>query len=128
MNESILDTIKSMLGITDDDDHFDAEVAIDINGALAVLFRLGVGEKHPFAIHGRNETWADFLGSDEADLEIVKSYVHLKTKIVFAPPVSTVAMEAMKNTIFEYEWTINDVCERKRIDSEKAGEYTLSDE
>ena len=105
MSESILTSIKKLLGIAEDYTHFDADVLMHINMAFMVLYQLGVGNT-PFRITDKSSTWSDFLG-DATDLEGVKTYIYLKVKLVFDPPQSSAAMEAIKQNIAELEWRLN---------------------
>lgn len=106
MDASILNTIKKMLGLEADYTPFDTDIMIHINSALMVLRQLGVGPDSGFAITGPNETWSDFIGTDQT-LEALKAYIYLRVKSVFDPPQSSVAMEAMQNQIDEYTWRLN---------------------
>ena len=74
--------------------------------AFMVLYQLGVGPKTPFTIEDASATWSDFMG-DSTDLAGVKTYVFLKVKLVFDPPQSSAAMEAIKQNIAELEWRLN---------------------
>lgn len=104
--ESILTSIKKMLGITEEYKHFDMDIIIHINSALMVLKQLGVGPADGFSITGDTETWDDYL-TDPEKLELVKSYVYLKVKMIFDPPLSSAVMEAMNRQISEFEWRLN---------------------
>lgn len=106
MSDSILVSIKKLLGITEEYDYFDADIIMHINMALMVLYQLGVGPKTPFTIEDASATWSDFMG-DSTDLAGVKTYVFLKVKLVFDPPQSSAAMEAIKQNIAELEWRLN---------------------
>lgn len=106
MSDSILLTIKKMLGIEADYTPFDTDIIIHINSAMMVLRQLGVGPAGGFGITGSTEIWSDYLG-DASMLEAVKSYVYLKVKMLFDPPASSSVMDAMKNQISEYEWRLN---------------------
>lgn len=106
MSDSILVSIKKLLGITEEYDYFDADVIMHINMAFMVLYQLGVGAKTPFSIEDASATWSDFMG-DSTDLAGVKTYVFLKVKLVFDPPQSSAAMEAIKQNIAELEWRLN---------------------
>lgn len=106
MSDSILVSIKKLLGITEEYDYFDADIIMHINMAFMVLYQLGVGPKTPFAIEDASATWSDFMG-DSTDLAGVKTYVFLKVKLVFDPPQSSAAMEAIKQNIAELEWRLN---------------------
>ena len=88
---------------------FDIDVITGINTTLMILNRLGVGNKG-FKITGDSETWGDLL-SDNDDLEAVKTYIHLKVKLLVDPPLSSTVMDCMKQMIAELEWRINEVAE-----------------
>lgn len=106
MDESILGSIKALMSINEDDSVFDTEIIIFINSALFTLCQLGVGPYTPFKITGLNETWSDFL-PDIDNLSMVKTYVYLKTRLMFDPPASAALMTAMKEQIAESEWRLN---------------------
>ena len=106
VNDSILDSIKKLLGIASDYTNFDTDIIIYINSAFMVLNQLGVGPEDGFKITGKDETWDSYI-DDEDNLEAVKSYIHLKVKIAFDPPLNSTVMEAHKQLISEYEWRLN---------------------
>lgn len=106
MSESILTSIKKLLGITEEYTHFDADVLMHINMAFMVLYQLGVGSSTPFSISDKSATWSDFLG-DSTDLAGVKTYIYQKVKLVFDPPQSSAAITALKENIAELEWRLN---------------------
>ena len=103
---SILTSIKKLLGIAEEYTHFDPEIIMHINSVLAILNQLGVGPPEGFSIEDKSAIWSDFI-SDSKNLEPVKTYVYLKVKTVFDPPLSSVVMAAMKETISELEWRLN---------------------
>jgi hypothetical protein len=82
--DSILISIKKMLGIEDEYTHFDFDIIININSVLMTLNQLGVGPVVCFSITGKDELWTDFLG-DSIDLDAVKTYVYLKVRLLFDP-------------------------------------------
>lgn len=106
--DSILRTIKKMIGGVEDDDFtgFDTDLIVHINSALRILNQLGVGAIG-FNITGLDETWNDFLGKDEAILSEVKTYIYLKVKLVFDPPSNSFTQQSMKDEIKELEWRMN---------------------
>lgn len=106
MNDSILTTIKKLLGIAEDDTSFDTDVIININMALNVLLQLGVGPENGFSITGNTETWSDYI-DDMSKLEMVKTYIYLKVKLIFDPPQSSRVIESIENQIKELEWRAN---------------------
>lgn len=104
--DSILTSIKKLLGITEEDTNFDADIVIHINSIFAVLNQLGVGPSECFSISGKFEEWNDFI-SDSNKLEAVKTYVYLRVRLIFDPPQSSAMIEATKETIKELEWRLN---------------------
>jgi len=105
MQESILLTIKQMLGIPSEYSVFDEELAVYINTVIAALRQLGVGPENGFAITGENESWEDYIG-DTLMYENVKAYIYLKVRMMFDPPSSSFVLEAFKNQAAEIEWRI----------------------
>lgn len=103
--DSILDSIKHMLGIDSSDTNFDRELIIYINGALMVINQLGVGPDDGYAITGKENTWDKFL-LDRKDLELVKTNVYLRVRLVFDPPQNSFLVSSIKEQITEYDWRI----------------------
>ena len=106
MSDSILDTIKQLLGIEAEDTAFDTDVIVHINSALMTLNQLGVGPSAAFSIQDKDDIWEDFL-KKSTDLEAVKTYIYLKVRTVFDPPSSSAVLEAMNRNISELEWRLN---------------------
>ena len=111
MEESILISIKEMLGISADDKGFDTDISIHINSVFMILKRMGVGPSNGFRINGTSERWSDFIQNDCVDFEGVKTYVYLKTKLIFDPPASATTVQSMKELINEFEWSLNIIAE-----------------
>lgn len=105
--ESILTSIKKLLGITEEYTHFDADLIMHINSVFTILTQLGVGPKEGFRIEDELATWNDFLQTDSVLFDSVKSYMHLKVKLLFDPPLSGTVMEAYNRMISEFEWRLN---------------------
>ena len=104
--DSILTSIKKLLGMDADYIAFDTDVIIHINTALAILCQLGVGPDKGFRIRDNSATWQDFVG-DDARLDDVKDYVYLKVKLLFDPPSSSAAIQSTESLISEIEWRLN---------------------
>ena len=102
MTESILNSIKKMLGVDASYDAFDTDIIIGVNTAFSILTQLGVGPATGFSITGTDEEWTDFLGIDSR-FNFVKTYVYLKTKMIFDPPVNGAVKEAYNSNISELE-------------------------
>ena len=106
MNDSILETIRKMLGPDSTYTYFDPDIIVLINSAISTLVQLGVGPVEGFSITSNHETWSDLLDGYD-NLEMVKEYVYLRVKVVFDPPNSGYVLDAYKNEIKELEWRIN---------------------
>lgn len=106
MSNSILTTVKKNLGIEETYTVFDPDIIIYINSALATLTQLGVGPETGFMIEDSTPTWDAFLGTDPR-LNPVKTYVQLRTRMLFDPPQTSYLIEAMKQQIQEHEWRLN---------------------
>lgn len=104
--ESILTSIKKLLGIHAEDDAFDTDIIMHINSVLMILTDIGVGPTEGFVVLDESDTWEEVLGSG-VNYEAAKTYVYLKVRSVFDPPTSSAALEAMNNQIKEYEWRLN---------------------
>lgn len=104
--DSILTTIKDMLGIAEEDTHFDRAITRHINSAFMTLHQLGVGPCKCFKVTSKDQTWYDFLG-ESGDFETVKTYIYLKVKISFDPPTNAFVMDAMERQSKEDEWRLN---------------------
>lgn len=105
--EKILITIKKLLGIAESCTDFDIDIIAHINTAFMVLNQLGIG-KEDYIMSDSDDTWDDFITEDdEKNLGAIKSYIHLKVKIIFDPPLSASVLESMQQTIKELEWRLN---------------------
>lgn len=106
MRESILNSIKKKIGVTEDCTAFDDELIIDINATLAILIQEGIGPISGFDITSNIETWEDFLGEDLNLKPLALQFVGLKVKLMFDPPMSSTATEVLKEMIKEFETRI----------------------
>ena len=104
--DSILTSIKKLLGITEEYENFDQDIIMHINSAFMILNQLGVGPKSGFSISDKSSTWDEFI-PESSNLEAVKTYIHLKVKLMFDPPLSSTVIEAIKSQINELEWRLN---------------------
>lgn len=118
--DSILDSIKKLLLLSEDDTSFDMDIIIHINTVLSILNQLGVGPETGFSITDRSATWDQFMGS-HSNLDAVISFVYLKVKLVFDPPTNSAVIESINRTIGELEWRINATAEEIEKKSEAEG-------
>ena len=111
--ESILDSIKKLLGIQPEYRAFDEDLIIHINTVFIILNQLNVGPEEGFMIVDGSESWDDFVkGINET---MVKTYIYLKVRLMFDPPTSGVLVESMNSMISELEW-------RLYLEGDKGGE------
>ena len=103
--ESILTSIKKLVGIAEDYTVFDTDFIIYINSAFATLNQLGIGPVEGFSIVDASSKWSDY-GVATPMLDHVKSYVYLKVKTIFDPPTSPTVLDAYNRMIQETEWRL----------------------
>lgn len=116
--ESILNSIKKLLGISEDYDYFDSDIIMHINSVFATLTQLGVGPEKGFSINDESEKWEDFL-PEERMLHSVKSYMFMKVKLMFDPPLSSAVIECTKEQIKELEWRLQVAVDSTNTKSEE---------
>lgn len=106
MQESILTSVKKMLGIEEEYDHFDMDIILHINTFFSVLHQMGVGPVEGFQITNETQNWSDFANVSEVSLNIVKNYIYMNVKLVFDPPSSSSTVETYNKLIKECEWRL----------------------
>lgn len=106
MSDSILTSTKKVLGLEESYTAFDLDVMTHINSSFSTLAQLGVGPPGGFMIEDATAEWATFLGSDKL-LNMVRTYVFLKVRLLFDPPSNAYVMDAFKEQIKELEWRLN---------------------
>ena len=118
MEESILKTIRHMIGgVVDDETHFDEDLIVHINSAFTKLFQLGVGPTDAiFKIEDDSATWDDF---DYDDIEMVKEWVYLDVKTMFDTPSNASVLSAYQDRMFEDEFRMMILAEEM-----KDGQYS----
>lgn len=104
--ESILTSVKKLLGIAEEYEHFDADIIMHINSVFMILSQLGVGPSNGYMITGKANTWSEYIPSDSKMFEPVKSYIFMKVKLLFDPPASSAVTEAYNRMISEFEWRL----------------------
>lgn len=106
MNESILQSIKKLLGIDNTYTEFDQDIIIHINSVFMILRQMGVGPEAGYKITSNSNVWSEFSG-DDIFIESVKTYVYLKVRMYFDPPQSSALAQAIQAQIAELEWRLN---------------------
>lgn len=102
---SILNDVKQMLGVEADYDAFDTDIIININSVFMVLNQLGVGPKECFSIKDELATWESFT-QGKIDIEATKTYVYLRTRLLFDPPANSFTISALDNQAKELGWRL----------------------
>ena len=102
--DSILTSIKKLLGISADYTHFDADLIIQINSAFSALTQLGVGPIEGFEIQDASSTWSEFI--DDPRLNFAKTYVQIRVKLAFDPPTSSALIESYNRQLDELTWRL----------------------
>lgn len=115
--DSILNTIKKILGMDADYNAFDTDIILAINTAFFTLWQLGVGPtEQPFVIHDESEVWSSVVPDEK--IEMYKSYIGLRVRLLFDPPSSSFLVDAINAQIKEYEWRM--ICGMDEHNAEEA--------
>lgn len=104
--ESILTSIKKMLGIPQEYDAFDVDIIMHINSVFIVLKQMGVGPSEGFYIEDKSATWDEYI-EDPIECNAVKTYMYAKVRLIFDPPQNSAHIECLKQTVSEFEWRLN---------------------
>lgn len=105
VNDSILDTTKLQLGIDPDDDSFDIELIAHINSTFFILNQLGLGPTTGYFIINRDNKWTEFVGAEQ--IAAVVTYMGLRVRLIFDPPATGPATEALERLAGQIEWRLN---------------------
>lgn len=100
--DSILMSVKKLLGLTEEVDVFDDSIIMNINAAINVLYQLGVGPRTGYVVTSKRDTYSDWLG-DTIHLQSIKMHLYYRTRLGFDPPSSTAVIDVMKESIREIE-------------------------
>lgn len=110
--ESILTSIKKLLGVPEEYQQFDPDIIMHINSVLVTLNQMGVGPDEGFTISDASTTWEEYLGDNMPLQGNVISFVHLNVKILFDPAsLSSSTLAAYERQIAQLEWRITAMAE-----------------
>lgn len=104
--ESILTSIKKLLGVAEEYNHFDPDIIMYINSVFMDLKQLGVGPTAGFTIEDETSLWADFI-TEPGKFEDVKSYMKLRVQLLFDPPTNSTVLASIERQIEKLEWRLN---------------------
>lgn len=107
MEQSILKSVKKILGVEDTNLAFDLDIITHINSAFSTLWQLGVGPATQFVIEDDSAEWSEFYAEDDSVMNLVRSYVFLKVRSIFDPPATSYAIGALEKQIEQFEWRLN---------------------
>lgn len=103
MDDSILNSVKKMLGLDSGYDAFDMDIIMHINSVFFIMAQMGIGKQ--FKIEDASSSWSEYLDGRE-DLEAVKSYMYAKVRQMFDPPTSGILSDALDRVVKELEWRL----------------------
>ena len=106
MTDSIFSSVKKVVGLLGDDGSFDEDILLHINSVVSTLRQLGLSIPADFYVRDDVQTWRDLLG-EFRDLDLVKSYMAMKVRLMFDPPSSSFGLASMTEMVTELEWRIN---------------------
>lgn len=99
-NDSILEYVKRHVPIAAGNTDFDAEIIDHINAVLDDLLQLGVGPAEGYSIDGASQTWSDYFQSTKRYAS-AQEVVWMRVKLVFDPPASSTALQALQSMCTE---------------------------
>lgn len=107
LEDSVLTSVKKLLGIPEEIEEFDADIMMNINSALMTLRQIGVGPIGGGNINSKYITYTDIFGESCKEVSMIGMYLFYKTKLGFDPPQSSVVIECIKKSIEELEWRMH---------------------
>lgn len=123
--ESILVSIKKLLMISEEYTFYDVDIILHINSVFSTLFQLGVGPQNKqFRIKDEKALWKDFTRNEET-IEMVKTYMGLRLKLIFDPPDTGFVTNAYQDMIKEFEWRLNVAVDPKNNKTDDTGDIDI---
>lgn len=107
MEESILTSIKKLIGLTEEDTSFDLDVIIAINTAIETLEQIGVQGTVGFFVTSSDEVWDDYLPNQNEVFSMIKNFIAIKVKQLVDPTQSSILKEILDAQIHELTVRIN---------------------
>lgn len=104
--KSILNDVKKYLGVDVDYKVFDQDIIAHINSAFFTLTQLGVGPREGFFINDESYAWSAY-GGNSFSVSPLKTYIYIRARILFDPPTTSFALDALQKQAVELEWRLN---------------------
>lgn len=106
MSNSILISMKEMLGIDEECLSFDSELTVLINSVFSTLYQIGFNPVKDFRIEDDKAKWTDILNANQDIIDLIKPYMYIELRMLFDPPTSSFVLESLKKQRDELEWRI----------------------
>lgn len=106
MEDSILNSVKKVLGVDPEYKDFDIDIIMHINSVFMVLHQLGVGPEEGYAIKDTSDKWSDFIGDNKL-LNAVQSLIFIRVRLLFDRPETSYGIQALERQAKEFEWRLN---------------------
>lgn len=103
--DSILESVKKCVGISDWDTSFDDDLIFFINSNFLALEELGLKEAKDFSVSNSDTLWTDLM-QESSLLNCIKSWIFYKVRMQFDAPTGSLA-DSYNSMISECEWRIN---------------------
>lgn len=109
VEDSILLSIKKMLGMDKDFTQYDLDIILHINTTIQTLNQIGVIIPDGFAVSDETNTWSQYLTDPKCKKieSMIKNYIYMKVRIIFDPPSTQQLTNALMESTKELEWRIN---------------------
>ena len=107
INNSILDTVKTFVGVDKDETVFDKELILEINSIFLELFQNGIDELKAFSVSDGKEKWSDIDINPLIVLLNVQIYICIKVNILFDKSMSSSLVDNYNKIANEALWRIN---------------------
>lgn len=105
VEDSILHDIKQLVGQEWDDTTYDLDIKTAINTAFLDLAQIGVGPEDGFEILDHTTKWDEYTHNDKM-LNGVKSFIHIKTRLLFDPPTNGFLVTSLNEQLAKLEWRL----------------------
>lgn len=118
IDESILLTVKKLIGVPQDYNVFDVDLITHINTTFDALNQMGLGPDEGFSISDESTTWSEYTTYGK-EFNMVRSYMALKVRTLFDPPSNASLFTVFDGQLKEYEWRLLIFADELRIQKEK---------
>lgn len=106
ITDSILENIRTSVGLTKDNKEFDVELTNHINMSIVKLNQNGVGR--PILVDDETTTWLDLLDPLDKGYDaigLIPTFISLNVKLLFDPPPPS-SVEFHTRSVDELLWRL----------------------